>query len=45
MEIYRSEAAGKLNAFLVADAERAEKGLIRKNILSVPSIFTAATDF
>mgnify|MGYP004565289021 FL=1 len=45
MEIYRSNAAGKLNAFLVADAERTEKGLIRKNILSVPSIFTAGNGF
>lgn len=42
MEIYREDGARRLNAFMLADAENAGK---RRNILTVPPLYTAGADF
>ena len=42
MEIYREDSARGLRAFLLADAESSGK---RRNILSVPPLYTAGADF
>ena len=42
MDIYREDSARGLRAFLLADAENAGK---RRNILTVPPLYTAGADF
>ena len=42
MDIYREDSARRLNAFILADAENAGK---RRNILTVPPLYTAGADF
>ena len=42
MEIYREDGARRLSAFMLADAENAGR---RRNILTVPPLYTAGADF
>lgn len=42
MDIYREDGARRLRAFLLADAESSGK---RRNILTVPPLYTAGADF